>query len=70
VRAQVRINGSWFTFAKYTTSRGRGGKFAVRHRFTKTTRATTYRFRVLVLPRDRTAYTAGYSGSIDVRVLP
>jgi hypothetical protein len=70
VRVQVRLNRSWFTFAKLRTSRSRGGRFQTAHRFTKTTRATTYRFRILVLPRNRTLNSTGFSRHIDVRVLP
>lgn len=70
VRVQVRLNRSWFTFAKAKTTRSTGGRFQAAHRFTETTRATTYRFRVLVLPRNRTLNTSGFSPHIDVRVLP
>jgi hypothetical protein len=70
VRVQVRLNRSWFTFAKLRTSRSRGGRFQTAHRFTKTTRATTYRFRILVLPRNRTLNSTGFSRHLDVRVLP
>ncbi|MCW2996525.1 MAG: hypothetical protein JWN65_74 [Solirubrobacterales bacterium] len=70
VRVQVRLNRSWFTFAKLRTSRSRGGRFQTAHRFTKTTRVTTYRFRILVLPRNRTLNSTGFSRHLDVRVLP
>ncbi len=68
VRMQVRLNRSWFTFTKPRTTRARGGRFQAAHRFTKTTRPTTYRFRVLVLPRDRSVHSAGFSRYVDVRV--
>ncbi|MCW3038480.1 MAG: hypothetical protein JWM31_385 [Solirubrobacterales bacterium] len=70
VRVQVQVGRSWFTFTKLTTSSVRGGRFHATHRFTKTIRAATYRFRVLVLPRNRTVYTKGYSRILAVRVLP
>jgi hypothetical protein len=70
VRVQVRLNRSWYTFTKLTTTRSKGGRFQAAHRFTKTTSPTTYRFRILVLPRNRTVYTNGFSRHIDVRVLP
>ncbi|UTI65051.1 hypothetical protein NBH00_02310 [Paraconexibacter antarcticus] len=70
VRVQVRLGRSWFTFAKATTTRARGGRFVARHRFTKTTHATTYRFRALVLPGDRRRYASGHSRTIAVRVRP
>jgi len=70
IRLQVRLNRSWFTFRRLTTTRSKGGRFQAAHRFTKTTRATTYRFRVVVLPRDRTLNSVGFSRHIDVRVRP
>lgn len=70
VRVQVRLRGSWFTFTKLKTSRSKGGRFRAYHRFTKTRRSTRYRFRVLVLPRNRTANTQGFSRHQDVRVVP
>jgi hypothetical protein len=70
VRVQVQVGRSWFTFAKLTTSRAKGGRFQTSHRFTKTTRPVTYRFRVLVLPRNRSSYTKGFSRHLTVRVLP
>ncbi len=70
VRVQVRLRGSWFTFTKLKTSRSKGGRFRAYHRFTKTRRSTRYRFRVVVLPRNRTANTQGFSRHQDVRVVP
>lgn len=70
VRVQVRLGRSWYTFTKLTTTRSKGGRFRASHRFTETTSATTYRFRILVLPRDRHSYASGFSRPIDVRVLP
>ncbi len=70
VRVQVQVGRSWFTFAKMTTSRAKGGRFRTSHRFTKTTRPVTYRFRVLVLPRNRISYAKGFSRHVTVRVLP
>lgn len=70
VRVQVQLNRSWYTFTKLRTSASKGGRFRATHRFTKTTRATTYRFRILVLPKSRATYVSGFSRPIDVRVLP
>jgi hypothetical protein len=70
VRVQVQLNRSWYTFTKLRTNRSQGGRFQASHRFTKTTRATTYRFRILVLPKSRATYVSGFSRPIDVRVLP
>jgi hypothetical protein len=70
VRVQVRLGRSWYTFTKLTTTRSKGGRFRAAHRFTETTSATTYRFRILVLPRNRRIYAPGFSRPIDVRVLP
>lgn len=70
VRVQVQVGRSWFTFTKLKTSSARGGRFHATHRFTKTIRATTYRFRILVLPKNRAVYTKGYSRTLAVRVLP
>lgn len=70
VRIQVRLGRTWFTFAKRVTRRAGSGRFTASHRFTRTTRSITYRFRALVLPSDRRMYTSGYSPSINVRVRP
>lgn len=67
VQVQVKLPAGWSTFA---SSRARHGRFRLSYRFMRTTRRTTYRFRVRVVPNDSAAYVSGTSRVRKVVVLP
>lgn len=67
VQVQVKLPAGWSTFA---SSRARHGRFHLSYRFMRTTRRTTYRFRVRVVPNDSAAYVSGTSRVRKVVVLP
>ncbi|HEY8581903.1 MAG TPA: hypothetical protein VIL49_03120, partial [Capillimicrobium sp.] len=67
VEMQVRQNGRWLTFA---TTRLRGGRFAHRYRFTRTTATTRYAFRAVVRTEAGWPYETGASNPARVKVRP
>jgi hypothetical protein len=68
VQLQVKLPAGWSTFKQARLSSS--GTFRARYRFLRTTRRTTYRFRVRVVPAHSSRYVAATSGARSVVVLP
>jgi hypothetical protein len=67
VAIQVRVKRGWRTIA---TTRMRGGQFSYAHKFARTTRTTTYRFRARVDASSEWPLQTGVSAQRKVRVSP
>ena len=68
IEMQAKVGRKWQTFD--TARAGRGGRFALRYRFTRTTSTRTYTFRARIRTETGFPYLTGYSNRVNVRVRP